>query len=681
MPRADAIGFFWQDIAKVKPPKVEKPKRDPPPRFWEAPDYLPGLEAARNFKPDLYNDMELWQAQQSAEPLLFDVEVYPNYSLIGFKGLHSSKVVIFETDDNGYFNELTDIPKLRWILHNFCIINFNGLKYDFPVTTLPLAGYSSFEMWDATDMIIGQRMQAKEVYKKYGTTKLNLNQIDLIELTALRPGLKVCAGRLHAPRLQDLPFKPGTILSADQKLIVRRYWVNDLDNTRILYESLTEQIHLRESQGSKYGLDLRSHSDAQMAEAIIGSEIRKATGQKHIRRTEVDPDARLKYNIPRHVKFQTPLLNWVLDIIRDAVFTINPKDGSVVMPTVLADLVIKMGESKYKIGIGGLHSQEKSIAHVTDDEFLVIDTDATSYYPFTILNAGLVPENLGHMFLIVYAKVVNERVGAKLSGDKVLAEVLKIVANGTFGKLGSMWSIMYAPHLMLQVTLTGQLSILMLAERFELNGIQVTSINTDGIVVKCRRSLEPLFHAIVKQWEVDTGYSTEETRYKATYSKDINNYIAVYETPQKGEIFKTKGLYAKTSSKKNAVNEVCITALKALLEKGTPVPETIHACKDVRMFTTMRFVDGGAVKMGTNGEPDQYLGKLVRWYYATGAEGEIISSLSGNKVARSDNAKPLMDLPEAFPTDINYDWYIEETYKILQNIGHTPKPPKESKKK
>lgn len=717
MARADAIGLFWADVKKEKAAKKEKVKRLPPEKFWLDPTYLPGFAEALEFQPDLYTDGELITAAYAHEPMSFDIEVYPNYCLFAFKGCISKKIVYFEC----YDHVLTpmDRAKMKWILDSFCIINFNGRKYDFPVTTLALAGKDCEKMWDATQMLIEFGLQAQEVYKKYGTKSMQINQIDLIELTALGPGLKVCAGRLHAPRMQDLPFAPGTFLTMNQIRVLRRYCINDLDNTILLYENVKPLIEIRASQGEKYGLDLRSHSDAQMAEAIIGSEIRKRTGRKHIPRTELPPGTVYHYQIPPHIKYSTPLLNWVLETIRHATFRISETDGSVVMPPELAQMTITMGQSTYKMGIGGLHSQEKSAAHVSDEDHVVIDTDVTSYYPYLIMNAGLVPENLGPIFMLVYSQIVAERVAAKARKDTKTAEVLKIVVNGTFGKLGSKWSIMYAPNLMLQVTLTGQLNILMLAERLELAGIQVTSVNTDGIVVKCKRSMEDTFHGIVKQWEKETGLGTEETRYRATYSKDINNYIAVYEQPDKGKLFKTKGLYAETAPKKNAVNEICVDAVKAFIGEGVSPEVTVNGCRDIRKFTTMRAVRGGAVKLDKGsydvnasvekmrdivrsvggydvgdelwalpGMPVEdakplsdiykmvcannkgvYLGKIIRWYYGTGAEGEIIAATSGNKVARTDGATPCMDLPDEFPADINLQWYVDETYRILRDIG------------
>lgn len=722
--RSDAQGLFWHDEKKVKAVAKAKTKRIPPLRTWESPDYLPNLAEAQALVLDEFNDMELWQASINREQLLFDMEIYPNYVLAAFRSIQSKKVVYFELSDLWIGTEGIDAQKFIWILQNFCIINFNGRKFDFIISALLANELSTESMWLATQMLIVQEQRDKEVYKYFKIKRIErINQIDLIELTALGPGLKKCAGRLHAQRLQDLPFKPGTILSPQQATIVRWYCFNDLDNTELLYHSVEEQLQVRIETGLKYGLDLRSHSDAQMAEAIIASEIKKLTGRKHLTRTTIPAGTTYKYKTPHFIKYKSDLLNWLLNRVQTADFVVG-QDGAIIEPDSFANLVLEINKSKYSFGIGGLHSQEKNVSQISNDEYVIKDTDVRSYYPWLILNAGLTPPALGKDFIVVYNGIVVARVNAKKAGEIIVAECLKIVANGTFGKLGSMWSIMYAPDLFLQVTITGQLSILMLAERFELAGFEVVSINTDGIVAKCLRNREEEFNAIVKQWEQDTGLETEETRYKALYSKDINNYIAVYETPQKGKLFKAKGLYGPTAPKKNAVNEICVEAATEMILHQTPIMETIMKCKKISMFTSMREVAGGAVKILPNSyDPklpeDQkaevarakgcveveighwlqhakstqpptsldavykwscevgntlYLGKLIRWYYAKDEQGEIISAKSGNKVARTDNAKPCMNLPAEFPNDINFEWYEKETVSILEKIGYLEKP-------
>jgi hypothetical protein len=210
--RADSIGFFWQDEEKVRVP-VEKVKRIPPERTWESQDYLPHLEEALVFVPDCYTDYEIGQHAGQKEKLLFDMEVYPNYVLAAFRSLTTRKVICFELD-NEPCEESPDLGKLLYILTNFCIVNFNGRKYDFVIAAMMVAGCTTEQMWEATEMLIAYGLRDKEVYKKFGVPKLPpLDQIDLIDLTALAPGLKVCAGRLHAKRMQDLPFVVGSLLS------------------------------------------------------------------------------------------------------------------------------------------------------------------------------------------------------------------------------------------------------------------------------------------------------------------------------------------------------------------------------------------------------------------------------------------------------------------------------------
>lgn len=667
--RADSLGLFWQDIAPVKPPKKEKVKRTPPNPFWKEAGYIPltVLEEAQSYIFDEMNDMELIHAQREGHRLIYDSESYPNYGLHGFKNIVTGKHLFFESSNYGHD---FDRRKFSWVMQNFTLITFNGIKYDAVIANIAASSlYDHSDMWAATDLLIGQQTPAHEVLKHYGITKdnrLKINQIDIIELTALSPGLKKCAARLHARKLQDLPFTPGTDLTQLQCLALKRYNVNDLDNTQLVYESKLEVIELREAFGKKYNLDLRSKSDAQMAEAIIKAEIKRITGRKFIKPTEIHPGTTFRYKVPKYIQFHTPLLNSVLKAVREAAFVVNSWDGGIIMPPELANMELDIAGMTYKMGIGGLHSQESNTAHYTDDRYLVIDTDVTSYYPSLILNAGLTPQNLGMDFLNLYRSIFKERIAAKDRGDNIVAQCLKIVLNGTYGKLGSMWSIMYAPDLMLQVTITGQLCLLMLIERFALANIEVTSANTDGVVVKCAREMEEHFHSIVQQWETQTGLRTEEIRYKATFNKDVNNYFAIYDAPQKGETFKTKGLYAKTSAAKNAVNEICVHAVKEYMANSTPIVETVRNCKEMSMFTTMReAARGGGAVYG-----EQFLGKVVRWYYSTESQGEIVMAKSGNKIARSDGAKPCMDLPSTIPQDLDYDWYVTEAYSVLEKIGH-----------
>lgn len=671
--RRDALGMFWRDEPVVKKVAQAKPKRTPPTPVWLAEDYLPGLEEARKFDVPMFSDMELWKATSNYLPenkdkFIFDVEIYENYFLCAFTSLKTGKVVYVELSEHTQL----DIPKLQWIIDKFTLVGFNSTSFDLTIVAMALAGKTTAQMKEASRRLIEMNEHHSEVLKAFRVKRLRCDHIDLIEVAPLRASLKVYAGRLHAPRMQDLPFHPDVVLSEDQIAITRWYCVNDLRNTVILFEGLLEQIKLREALGKEYNMDLRGKSDAQIAEHAFVAEINELNGYRATRPV-IPAGTCYRYRPPAFLRYYSPLLQWAFDIVNRAPFIVG-ENGSIMMPEAVGELKLEINGSIYRMGIGGLHSSEKTSAHRSTDKVKLYDYDVTSYYPMIILNQGLYPHHLGPNFLTVYRRTVERRIAAKRRHDNVTSDALKIVVNGSFGKLGSKWSNLYAPDLMFQVTLTGQLSLLMLIERLELSGIHVVSANTDGIVIKCPVELTQVMEGIVKQWEIETDFTMESSEYLGLFSKDVNNYLAV----KKDGTSKTKGAYANpwrdSSDKsrwlhKNPTNTICIEAVEDLITKGIPIVTTVMGCNDITKFVSVRTVRGGAVKV-YNEDHTEYLGKSIRWYYATGEEGEIVYASSGNKVPRSDGAHPLMDLPDTFPDNVDKEWYISEADKILGHIGY-----------
>lgn len=687
--RDDNIGLFWHDIVKVKGPKKgPPPKRTPPPNTWSGPDYLPGLEEAKAAKFDLYTLEELRQAQKDKEILMLDIEIYPNYLLVSFIGYNTGKVVYFELTDNddsfvgeieycslgeGYWTNI-----LEWMVKNFLLVTFNGNAFDIPLVTIFIeASLTCKELQQAATAIIREELRTYQLYKAHGVQAYELNHIDLIEVCPLSASLKIYGGRLHTPRMQELPFKPETILTNDQITILRYYNIaSDLPNTCYIFSNLEEQIELRAKMSISYGVDLRSKSDAQCAEAVIKKEL--VSRGYDATRPQIAPGTAYRYFVPPFLQFQTEHMQGVLSTVRSANFIVA-ESGAIEKPAEIEALDIIIGRGSYTMGIGGLHSCETRETYKADAETFIFDRDVSSYYPAIILNQKLFPPHLGPAFLSVYKTIVDTRLKAKAAGNKALAEFLKIVVNGSFGKFGSMWSILYAPQLLIQVTMTGQLSLLMLIERLELAGIPVISANTDGIVILCKKHQKEMYDSIVKQWEVDISFQTEETKYLSYYARDVNNYIAIRTD---GDV-KGKGAYAnpwfnpKGDAKiavmrfhKNPVSTISIEAAVQYLKSQTPLSATVEACRDVTKFVTVRTVKGGAV------QGDRYLGKALRWYYTKEKMPEMIYADSGNKVPNSDGAKPMMDLLSEPPADLDWDYYTREATGILQDIGRWPLPPK-----
>lgn len=627
---------------------------------------------------------------------VFDAEVYRNFFFVAFKHIDSGKYVTIEHSADC----LPDYNKVRWMFWRYCFVGFNSRTYDMPIIQYAMTGATPSQIKDASDFIIksGPAYGTKKVTnfdfeRKYKIRISEYNHIDLFNVAPLDGSLKLYAGRLHCSRMQDLPFEPDDILTAEDAAIIRPYCCNDLDNTEILYLDLKPQIELREQMGKEYGVDLRSKSDAQMAEAAINAELAKLTG-KYPKAPTLSDDLTLRYSVPDYVQFQTPELQAMLEQVRGAVFNVDGL-GSPVWPKGLGALEkdkggkqtwilkVKINGKTYKMGMGGLHSQEKSVSYVAGPDEIIADNDVESFYPRIILNQRLFPPHLGEAFLMVYEAIVNRRLEAKARAAlgekqfKIIADTLKIVINGSFGKLGNMYSTLYAPQLMLQVTITGQLVLLMLIEMLELRGIECVSGNTDGFVSRYHKDSHALVRQTIAEWEALTNFKTEETRYSGIYSRDVNNYIAaklkfdkqlkawtnvIEECKVKG-VFSEKGSALNSVLSKNPETLICADAITKLIKDGTPIIKTITECKDIRRFVSIGNVRGGGEKNG------EYLGKVVRWYYPKNEPGYIAYVGSGNKVPLTDGARPLMDLPSEFPDDVNYDWYIKETTKMMYGCG------------
>lgn len=586
--------------------------------------------------------------------VIFDTETYRDYFLASFMDHATGAVIELEAHPD----QALDVDALKACLRGRTLVGFNSANFDLPIIAVALATGDVERIHKAAQAIISRGYKGWQFESAWGLKLPRVDHIDLIEVAPGIASLKVYGGRLHCKRLQDLPIHHEAHIGPADRARLREYCRNDLVTTDTLYRKLLPQIELRQRMSAEYDIDLRSKSDAQIAEAVLAHQVAKLTG-KPIVREAVEPGTAYFYRAPRFVQFRSLELCDKLAEIEAQEFIVTDS-GGVAEPPALKDAEVRIGAGVYRLGIGGLHSSETCQAVEADEEHILVDRDVASYYPSIILRLGLAPRAMGQSFIQAYRGIVERRLAAKHSGDKVTADALKITINGSFGKLGSKWSKLYSPDLLIQTTITGQLCLLMLIEELEAEGIQVVSANTDGIVIRCHKGDVGAMGEAVKRWEKRTGFDTEETAYRALYSRDVNNYIAL--KPDGG--VKLKGAYATESLAKNPVNAIAIEAAVRWLRDDTPVERTVRDCTDVRKFITVRSVKGGAVDQAS-----EYLGKAVRWYYARGVEGSLRYKVNGYTVPRSEGARALMELPDALPADIDYAWYEREALAILCDVG------------
>ena len=555
-----------------------------------------------------------------------------------------------------------DRDEIKTILRTQYTVGFNSLSYDLPmIAAAVIDEYDTQQLKDLSDKLILSDDPSWIVCNNEGISVPDLwtkRHVDLIEIAIGQASLKIYGGRLNCPTMQDLPLDPTQPVPEHQLDTLITYCFNDIAVTQLLLDHLWKQVLLRDKISRKYGVNLRSKSDAQMAEAVIKKLVSEAKGAM-VYKPKTRPNF-VTYTPPAYIEFSTPALQQILEAIEDTSFAINKGNGSVVMPDWLAKTVIEIDGARYQMGIGGLHSCEKRQYVAAGDDHVLADWDVASMYPTMIVNQRLAPENMGKHFTEIYKGFVTERLAAKHSGDKVTADTLKIFLNGSFGKFGSRFSILYSPKLLIQTTLTGQLSLLMLIERVTAAGIRVVSANTDGVVMYCPKDREKIMDEITFEWMLDTNMMLERTDYRLIASRDVNTYVAVKTN---GEI-KRKGAFADTSLAKNPDRLIIYDAVCEYLANEIPLFVTITNCTDSARFVTVRRVTGGAMWEG------EEVGKAVRFYHSNEIPDDVSLTYkkNGNKVPNSNGCRPLMVMGN-LPNDIDYGYYVAEANKLLKEIG------------
>jgi hypothetical protein len=369
-------------------------------------------------------------------PSYVDIECYVNYFLAMFMTEDGRTAALEMFDD-----QPLDTDALRRILTHPALehTSFNGNSYDIPMLRYALSGASCAELKALSDEIIVNELRPWDVEKRYQLPTIEIDHVDLIEVAPGMNGLKTYGGRLHLPKLQDLPLPPDAVIKPEDRPALRYYCANDLRTTQALRRALSGAIDLRRTMTAELNqqlidadlqhifgkVDLRSKSDAQIAEAVLKQRVFLATGA--IPRKRPVTYRRFKYEPPEYIRFKLPVLQDVLQTVTSATFRIKDT-GHVEMPAEIDKLDIEINGTKYKLGIGGLHSQESEVSHYAGNGMLLKDIDVTSYYPNLILNMKMYPDTMGPHFLTQYRGVLNDRVESKRRSQELLKERAKLVA-------------------------------------------------------------------------------------------------------------------------------------------------------------------------------------------------------------------------------------------------------------
>ena len=358
----------------------------------------------------------------AARPVAFyDTECFPNYWLLKFRP-KGGQAYGFRLRAGQAF-DLATAARIRLLFDAYCSVSFNGNYYDVPMITAALSGYTAEQLKWLNDRIIVEKAKPWELGLPEWKPS---DHIDIMEVAPGAGSQKQYAGRIHYKTMRDLPYDPGHYVSEAEIVEVDSYCENDLAVLEALFDALAPQIHQREALGKRYGLDLRSKSDAQVAEAVLKRRCEQATGRR-IFKPEIDWNLKFRYKVPPFISYSLPQLQRALELVRESVFRLGPS-GAVEMPPQLEGLEITVNRSTYKMGIGGLHSQEKKLVAVSNETHQLRMPDVASYYPNLMVNAGAWPPALGDAFIREFDAIKAERLLAKRTAKEVKSEISKLKA-------------------------------------------------------------------------------------------------------------------------------------------------------------------------------------------------------------------------------------------------------------
>ena len=445
-----------------------------------------------------------------------------------------------------------------------------------------------------------------------------------------------------------------------------------------------DEIKLRYSLGAAFNLNLLCAARSTIADKLLYKFYSERSGLSVDKFKDLRTQrTALSFNkiIFPHICFKTKQLQDLLKDMKKVVIYRTNKDAF--------EKVIQFYGTTYTIATGGLHSQDRPAVLTSTNKYTYVHYDISSFYPSVMVAYNIAPKHLNNNVFVkmvdyfrltrIKCKHTKDEDGLVVAGvhNKLAAEALKIVINAIYGKFGFEMFFLFDRFAQMQVTINGQLMVMMVVEALELDGIHVVSANTDGIIVKLPKDKEEDFKRITDDWCAQNKLGADSERYKLFVTRDINNYFDI----QSNDKVEYKGgldpkQYLKDLKKGYDMPIVAKAACDYFLN-GTPVMETLRNHKDILDFCKTQNVGKQfevVYQKVENGKViDVHSQRHVRFYVST--KGVIIMKENVNSNQRSvlASGKPVIILNKLDDKDISlrnidYKYYYEEAYKIINPI-------------
>lgn len=618
----------------------------------------------------------------------YDIETYPNIFTLTLQFLATKKFMCFEISDRK--NQLQEMLNTLAMIRdgNGRMFGFYSMFFDYPVLHYIIQN----KKWITVADIYAKAMQVIETpdYDKYSVVIRDYDefipQVDMFKVhhfdnPSRRTSLKVIEFCLQMESIEDLPFAPGSILNDEQKDILIKYNAHDVEATSLFVANSAEEIKMREELTEKFGINFMNKSNVSLGTTILINQIEKKNknacyefvdGRRRVRQTH-RASVPLREVIFPYIKFEDPEFRRVLHQFDNTIIT-DTKDA------FTASAILK--GFRFDFGTGGIHGSVDSCRVLSNDEYVIVDLDVTSFYPSLSIENNVYPAHIGPIFCEAYAELKIERL-KHLKGSS-FNTAYKFGLNGTFGNSNSDFSPFLDPAFMLAITVNGQLLLCMLAEQLaKIPSLKIIQANTDGITVRLKRNEVQYLKQITDWWQNFTKLQLEDVEYSSMWIRDVNNYIA--QKAKDGKL-KRKGAYLHTRPwepnpdldwSKDHSKLIVPKAAEAALVHGVDVRDFIMSHKDARDFMIrQRAPRGSKFVLNYYGGPDYQISNTVRYYVAK--TGPKLTKVMPPLYHKGKTEPRRIDVESEYVigdcthslnadlTNINYDYYVREAEKLVK---------------
>ena len=216
---------------------------------------------------------------------MYDIETYPNVFTLAVE--HSEAPICWSFEISDQRNDSKEIIAFLQYLADTSarMVGYNNLGFDYPVIhTLMQMGYSDAQTLynKAMAIITAQDGDESRWMHSVKPSDRHVEQIDLFKIhhfdnKARATSLKMLEFNMRSDSIEDLPFKVGTMLTAEQIVKLKQYNAHDVAQTKAFYHHTNEMIAFREKMCAMYpGKDWLNFNDTKIGKEFFALKLEEA---------------------------------------------------------------------------------------------------------------------------------------------------------------------------------------------------------------------------------------------------------------------------------------------------------------------------------------------------------------------------------------------------------------------